>query len=97
MRDPLEHLLDDWRAPTPSVALREAVLAAAPGARIAPVLGRLWAWATAGSLAAACAAGVMAGVWLGPVTPAADDGSTVSALLSPYDPAADLPDNGVLG
>lgn len=92
----LDDVLLEWSAPVPSCALREAVLAAAPPPQGAGRFRRGWIWAMAGGLAAAASAGLAVGVWSAPLN-VVDDGAAVSALLSPYDPAADLPDAEVVG
>lgn len=99
MTSDLDDLLSEWRAPAPSMALHATVIAAAPAPRAPSLLLRGWTWATAGGVAAAaCAAGLAAGVWLAPAQPSAtDEAAAVSSLLSPYDPAGDLPEPGSLG
>jgi hypothetical protein len=61
--DDLDFALDAWRAPAPSAALREAVLAAAPrGRRAAPFRSGLGLWLSGAGLAAVAVAGVIVGV-----------------------------------
>lgn len=60
----LDALLDAYRVEGPSAALRQRVLAAAPGPRRAFRPTRLF-WLSGAGLAAACAAGVLLGVRLG--------------------------------
>ncbi|MBX3479933.1 MAG: hypothetical protein KF842_06005 [Caulobacter sp.] len=59
----LDEALDTLRPPSPSLALRDAVLSAAPRPKAGWSLGRWLAGAGVGAaLAAACAAGVVIGV-----------------------------------
>jgi hypothetical protein len=57
----LDRALDAWVAPPPSDALRRRVLGAAPAT---PPWARPGLWLSGAGLAAACAAGVVAGVGL---------------------------------
>ena len=80
----LDRLLDAYRTPAPSAALRERVLAAAPKPRRAS-FDPFW-WASGAGLAAAGVAGLMFGATL---TAAAEAPETLLADAVSYDEVLD--------
>ena len=83
----LDAKLDAWKAEGPSLELRARLAASVPGGRSS--MGRLkrWWWPSAG-LAAACAAGVMAGVNLGGAGLFPTSDRDAEALMSSFDGVA---------
>jgi alkanesulfonate monooxygenase SsuD/methylene tetrahydromethanopterin reductase-like flavin-dependent oxidoreductase (luciferase family) len=80
--DDLDALLDAWAAPEVSPALRARVLASAPRPRSAQ-FWRPWIAALSASLAAACAAGIMFGVFLAqPALRAAREDAALTTVVS---------------
>ncbi len=82
----LDGLMDAWRAPAASHALREAILSAAPAARPAAAW-RTWIWRTGlgAGLMAAGAAGLMVGVIAsGAVAPPAET-DVIAAAVTGYE------------
>jgi hypothetical protein len=93
----LDALLATYRAPEPTAALWDRIVAAAPRQRS---IGRAWRWVSGAGLgavlAASCAAGVAAGMSLAPASltrligghSAAATAAEVSSLADPADDPA---------
>ena len=79
----LNRLLEAYRVPAPSAALRERVLAAAPKGRRAPGGFDPFWWLSGAGLAAAGVAGIVFGAALSP--PAAEDPEALLADVVAYE------------
>lgn len=88
----LDAALERWAPMSVSPALRQIVIASAPGMRRR--WGGPWSWfmgaGVGAGLAAACAAGLVVGVMLSDVTQPAASDDTVSASLSNYEDLSGL-------
>lgn len=82
----LDGVLDAWRAPNPSLALRDTILASAPAYR-APAGWRTWIWRTGlgAGLVAAGAAGLMVGVVASGAVGAPVESDVIAAAVAGYD------------
>lgn len=82
----LDGVLDAWRAPRPTQALRDAILASAPAHRPGPPW-RAWIWRTGlgAGLAAAGAAGLMVGVIASGDVAAPVESDIIAAAVAGYE------------